>query len=56
MPTYSFACTNCDNEFDKNVRYEAIDTVVCNECGYRTKRVYSFKGLVWSPTRNNGYS
>lgn len=56
MPTYSFVCLDCDEQFDKNVSYESIDSVICNKCGYRTKRVYSFTGLVWSPTRNNGHS
>jgi putative FmdB family regulatory protein len=56
MPTYSFVCLECDTEFDKNVSYDNINSVMCEKCGYRTRRVYSFKGLVWSPTRNSGYS
>jgi putative FmdB family regulatory protein len=50
MPTYTFACIACDSEFDKNVRYEDIENVVCESCGYRTKRLYNFKGLTWAPT------
>jgi len=56
MPTYSFACLGCDGEFDKNVPYEKVNQVMCDKCGYRTKRIYSFTGIVWSPTRNSGHS
>jgi len=56
MPTYTFACLQCDKDFDKNTPYDQIDQVICEYCGYRTRRVYSFTGLVWSPTRNNGHS
>jgi hypothetical protein len=56
MPTYTFACVSCDNEFDQNTPYDNIENIMCEECGYRTKRVYNFTGMVWSPTRNNGYS
>lgn len=56
MPNYTFICVSCDKEFDKNVPYEDIELVICDSCGYRTKRVYNFNGLVWSPTRNGGYS
>lgn len=56
MPTYAFTCLSCDRDFDKNVSYEDIQSVVCEECGNFVKRVYSFTGLVWSPTRNSGYS
>lgn len=56
MPNYDFACLVCDADFEKNVSYENIDNVFCETCGHRAKRVYSFKGLVWSPTRNNGHS
>jgi hypothetical protein len=50
MPTYTFACGSCDNEFDKKIPYEDIESVVCDVCGYRTKRLYNFKGLTWAPT------
>lgn len=56
MPTYSFTCIECDETFDKNIPYSEIENVMCGKCGYRAKRVYSFTGLVWSPTRNSGYS
>jgi hypothetical protein len=56
MPTYTFACLDCDKEFDKNTSYEKINEVICESCGYRTRRVYSFTGIVWSPTRNSGHS
>jgi len=56
MPTYAFTCLACDTDFDKNVPYDDIQNVTCENCGYQAKRVYSFTGLVWSPTRNSGYS
>jgi hypothetical protein len=46
----------CDRDFEKNVPYDDIQNVICGECGYSANRVYKFSGLVWSPTRNNGYS
>jgi putative FmdB family regulatory protein len=56
MPTYEFACLACDTDFEKNVPYEDVDKILCEVCGHRAKRVYSFTGIVWSPTRNNGHS
>jgi putative FmdB family regulatory protein len=56
MPTYTFSCVACHNEFDKNVSHNDIESVMCDACGYRTKRIYSFTGIVWSPTRNSGHS
>ena len=56
MPTYTFACLGCDKQFEKNVPYAQVNQIICEECGYRTKRIYSFTGIVWSPTRNNGHS
>jgi len=56
MPTYEFICMACNNDFDKNVSYNDIENVVCEKCGYQAKRMYSFTGLVWSPTRNSGHS
>lgn len=54
MPTYSFCCLACDTEFDKNVKYEDISSVMCENCGYRAKRLYTFTGLTWAPT-SGGY-
>lgn len=56
MPNYDFACLVCDEDFEKNVPYDEIDKIICEKCGYNAKRVYTFNGLVWSPTRNNGHS
>jgi putative FmdB family regulatory protein len=50
MPNYTFACVSCDEQFDKNVSYENIADVLCEKCGYRAKRLYTFSGLVWAPT------
>lgn len=54
MPNYTFVCVECDIEFDKMIPYEEIENTMCEKCGYRAKRLYTFKGLVWAPT-SGGY-
>ena len=46
----------CDKEMVLNQKMEQRDNARCPECGYSLIRGIDRPGLVWSPTRNGGYS
>lgn len=56
MPLYSYICMQCNNNFEEITGINERDTVVCNECGATAERQIDRPGMVWSPTRNGGYS
>ena len=56
MPLYTYTCMPCDKEMVLNQKMEQRDNARCPECGYSLIRGIDRPGLVWSPTRNGGYS
>jgi putative FmdB family regulatory protein len=56
MPNYDFDCTHCESTVEKNVPIEMREAQFCEECGNPLIRHWSFKGSVWSPTKNGGHS
>lgn len=56
MPYYTYNCTNCESKFEKNVYMDNRDEVHCSTCGTKATRGIDRPGMVWSPTRNGGYS
>ncbi len=47
MPTYSYACTVCDNRFDMVQSFEEDQLTVCPECGGRLRQLFSQVGIVF---------
>lgn len=56
MPLYTYYCNNCDKGVELLIQISARDNQMCEECGYRLVRSIDRPGMVWSPTRNGGYS
>ncbi len=47
MPTYSYACTECDHRFDAVQAFSDDSLTVCPECGGRLRKVFSAVGVVF---------
>lgn len=47
MPTYSYACTVCDNRFDMVQSFDEDQLTVCPECGGRLRQLFSQVGIVF---------
>lgn len=56
MPMYTYVCPACEASYDKIVKIDDRDRQICEDCGYRLIRNIDRPGMVWSPTRNGGYS
>jgi len=56
MPLYSYYCKVCDIDKDMLSSIDKRDNQYCEVCGYQLIRVLDRPGMVWSPTRNGGYS
>lgn len=56
MPLYTYYCKVCDNDLELIVSISARDGQMCDNCGYQLLRNIDRPGMVWSPTRNGGYS
>lgn len=56
MPIYTYTCVTCDQESEKMIPVSDRDIQMCATCGYKLIRNMDRPGLVWSPTRNGGYS
>jgi len=56
MPLYTYYCKVCDKGVEIISRIDSRDDKMCEECGYRLVRNLDRPGMVWSPTRNGGYS
>ena len=56
MPLYTFTCLECDKAQELMIKMEERDNAICPDCGVRLIRNIDRPGLVWSPTRNGGYS
>ncbi|GAA2737292.1 hypothetical protein GCM10009867_23930 [Pedococcus aerophilus] len=47
MPTYSYACTECDHRFDAVQSFSDDSLTVCPECQGRLRKVFSAVGVVF---------
>jgi putative FmdB family regulatory protein len=47
VPTYSYACTECDHRFDAVQAFSDDSLTVCPECGGRLRKVFSAVGVVF---------
>ena len=56
MPTYSYTCIQCDKDLERMTKIDYRDSQFCDTCGFRLSRTIDKPGMVWSPTRNGGYS
>lgn len=56
MPTYTYKCQDCDIIRELLVKVDDRDKQTCDKCKMELKRMLDKPGMVWSPTRNNGYS
>ena len=56
MPTYTYGCKKCDIRLEVNCKMDDRDNQDCEHCGTLLIRGLDSPGLVWSPTRNGGYS
>ena len=56
MPIYTYSCIECDLDEERIVSISSRDYQSCEKCGYNLIRSIDKPGMVWSPTRNGGYS
>lgn len=56
MPLYTYYCNVCDIDLEIISKIDKRDEQICDNCGYRLVRNLDRPGMVWSPTRNGGYS
>lgn len=47
MPTYSYACTECDNRFDITQAFTDHSLTVCPVCSGALRKVFSSVGIVF---------
>ncbi len=47
MPTYQYACTECDHRFDAAQAFTDPSLTVCPECGGKLRKVFSSVGIVF---------
>jgi putative FmdB family regulatory protein len=47
VPTYSYACTECDHRFDAVQSFSDDSLTVCPACGGRLRKVFSAVGVVF---------
>lgn len=47
MPTYSYACTECDNRFDIVQSFSDDTLTVCEECNGRLRKLFNSVGIVF---------
>lgn len=47
MPTYSYACTRCDNRFDITQAFTDDALTVCPECSGRLRKLFNSVGIVF---------
>lgn len=56
MPIYTYSCIPCDIDEERISNINQRDQQFCEKCGSRLTRSLDTPGMVWSPTRNGGYS
>ncbi|MBJ8344082.1 FmdB family zinc ribbon protein [Antrihabitans sp. YC2-6] len=47
MPTYSYACTQCDNRFDIVQSFSDDALTVCSECSGKLRKLFNSVGIVF---------
>lgn len=47
MPTYSYACTKCDNRFDAVQAFTDDTLTSCPECSGRLRKLFNSVGVVF---------
>ena len=47
MPTYQYACTECDHRFDAVQAFSDASLTVCPVCGGKLRKVFSSVGIVF---------
>jgi putative FmdB family regulatory protein len=47
VPTYQYACTNCDHRFEAVQSFSDDALTVCPECGGKLRKVFSSVGIVF---------
>ncbi|MFI6868300.1 FmdB family zinc ribbon protein [Nocardia sp. NPDC050406] len=47
MPTYSYACTECDNKFDIVQSFSDDALTVCNVCDGKLRKLFNSVGIVF---------
>ncbi|NLU82605.1 FmdB family zinc ribbon protein [Rhodococcus sp. HNM0569] len=47
MPTYSYACTECDNRFDIVQSFSDDSLTVCPECAGKLRKLFNSVGIVF---------
>ena len=47
MPTYSYACTECDNRFDIVQSFSDDSLTVCPECTGKLRKLFNSVGIVF---------
>lgn len=47
VPTYQYACTECDHRFDAVQAFSDPSLSVCPECGGKLRKVFSSVGIVF---------
>ena len=47
MPTYQYACTECDHRFDAIQSFSDPSLTECPVCGGKLRKVYSSVGIVF---------
>ncbi|MGN7134418.1 FmdB family zinc ribbon protein [Rhodococcoides corynebacterioides] len=47
MPTYSYACTECDNRFDIVQSFSEDSLTVCPQCSGKLRKLFNTVGIVF---------
>lgn len=47
MPTYSYACTECDNKFDIVQSFSEDSLTVCPQCSGKLRKLFNSVGIVF---------
>ncbi len=47
MPTYSYRCTACGNEFDIRQSFSDDPLTVCEECGGKLRKLFNSVGIIF---------
>lgn len=47
MPTYSYACTECDNRFDIVQSFSDDALTVCDDCNGKLRKLFNSVGIVF---------
>jgi len=47
VPTYSYACTECDNKFDIVQSFSDDTLTVCNVCNGKLRKLFNSVGIVF---------